>query len=166
MWQFRYFWKFFISKVARILGLQIFHGYGYGLFFLHKTWVGLHFGRPFHKLIWSPWRQPTNVQNQVRAQSLIKATLGIIIFPHYDVVAATLSFGRQAGLPDGIFSYQNLKKNHKKILRKRGSFWPYANNAGRPLPISECCDIIGVNLINFCFAHVTSCMEHEHFYET
>jgi hypothetical protein len=42
-----------IIEVAQNNSATLFHGKSYVLIF--KKWIGLHFGRLFHKRIWSPW---------------------------------------------------------------------------------------------------------------
>jgi hypothetical protein len=57
-WMIIFFVRFLkISEVAQIYGTTFSQSIR-SLFILTKKWIGLHFGRLFHKLIWSPWKRP------------------------------------------------------------------------------------------------------------
>jgi hypothetical protein len=65
-----------IAKAAQILGYFFPNGpVMYVCIYFDKTWVGQHFGRLFHKLIWSPCTQQTNVEKTNTYQDLKQCSL-------------------------------------------------------------------------------------------
>jgi hypothetical protein len=42
---------------------------------LRQKWVGPHFGRFFHKLVWSPWRQTMLQQERAEEQGVRKTEI-------------------------------------------------------------------------------------------
>jgi hypothetical protein len=50
------------TEIAQIIGLLF--STVKAVHYFHKKWIGLHFGRLFHKRIWSPWTQFTRQSSE------------------------------------------------------------------------------------------------------
>jgi hypothetical protein len=45
---------------------------------LDKSWVGLHFGRFFNKLIWSPWKAPSFIVGNIANLIILEEELQVL----------------------------------------------------------------------------------------